>query len=200
MRRVGTGCVRCMPGYPDRALIHSRMSHRESRDQGRYLLAAGTMAGLSMSPGQSTVCVREGSTCHRSGALGGACGLRRPPIHRAETALLQGFSFVSISSVLRPKTRVRTGLNVGIRAGPSSVFGTGMGLIRTGRNREICFTVRIGHNIERIWQDWASMDWGVVVAEPQRHRVATESLISAGIDYFMPMKEQLTVKGDRHER
>lgn len=44
------------------------------------------------------------------------------------------------------------------------------------------------------------MDWGVVVAEPQRHRLATESLIAAGIDYFMPMLERLNISKGRHER
>jgi transcription antitermination factor NusG len=43
-------------------------------------------------------------------------------------------------------------------------------------------------------------DWGVVVAEPQRQKLATKSLREQDVEYFMPIGERLTIQGGRHHR
>jgi transcription antitermination factor NusG len=44
------------------------------------------------------------------------------------------------------------------------------------------------------------MEWGVIVAQPQRHRVVAENLTSLGNDHFIPMVETLSVVRGRHHR
>src|SRR6516164_11318153 len=43
-------------------------------------------------------------------------------------------------------------------------------------------------------------EWGVVVAEPQRQKLATKSLRDQDVEYFMPIGERLTIQGGRHHR
>lgn len=42
--------------------------------------------------------------------------------------------------------------------------------------------------------------WGVAVSQPQRHRLATEQLRASSVEYFLPMRENVTVSRGRHHR
>lgn len=44
------------------------------------------------------------------------------------------------------------------------------------------------------------MDWGVLVAENQRHRILKESLDAESVEYFLPMVETTSVVRGRHVR
>ncbi len=43
-------------------------------------------------------------------------------------------------------------------------------------------------------------DWGVALAQPQRHRLATDSLRELGVEYFLPKIERMAVVNGRHYR
>jgi transcription antitermination factor NusG len=44
------------------------------------------------------------------------------------------------------------------------------------------------------------MQWGVLVTEPQRHRIATETLADHGFEFFMPWRELVRISRGRHHR
>jgi len=60
------------------------------------------------------------------------------------------------------------------------------------------FCVRITCNPQYPGLDVA--DWAVAVAEPQRHRIAIESLTASNIETFVPLSEHMTIVRGRHVR
>jgi transcription antitermination factor NusG len=41
-------------------------------------------------------------------------------------------------------------------------------------------------------------DWGVIISQPQRHKVAVQSLVADGFEYFLPLREICHVSHGRH--